>query len=175
MTILVCPLSQVDAQIKAHKPARIVSLLDPDTPFPHTGYAERHLRIAVHDVEADAPGWMAPDPSHVERLLHFVFEWDGRGPLLIHCHAGISRSTASAFITACARNPHMREGDILADLHAASPTARPNGRLVRMADDLLGRDGRMLRALEQAGAELDWTGAPEAVPFAVPSQYGLSP
>ena len=59
--------------------------------------------------------------------------------MLIHCFAGVSRSTAAAFIAACALAPNRDEATIARALRAASPTATPNARLVALADAALGR------------------------------------
>ena len=83
----------------------------------------------------------------MRELLEFVGGWDRAAPLLIHCFAGVSRSTAAAFISACALAPQRDEGEIALALRAASPTATPNARLVALADAALGRAGRMTRAI----------------------------
>lgn len=171
MTIIVCPLSLVRDQIKAHKPARVVSLLDPYTAFPETNYADLHLRVTIHDIVGDAEGFVAPQSAHVETLLSFVQGWDRADPILIHCYAGISRSTASAFITACVHNPRADEMEIAHALRTASSTARPNGRLIELADAVLGRSGRMVRAIQETGRELPWQEDVIAVPFSIPSVY----
>jgi predicted protein tyrosine phosphatase len=81
---------------------------------------------------------------------------------VVHCYAGISRSTAGAFITACALNPHRDEAGIAWSMRRASPIAMPNRRLVALADRLLGRNGRMVAAVEAIGAGI---GAHEGDPF----------
>jgi predicted protein tyrosine phosphatase len=88
--------------------------------------------------------------------------WDRRAPLVVHCFAGISRSTASAFAAVCALNPQRDEDDIAQALRHASPTATPNIRIVSLADRLLGRDGRMIAAIETIGRGAL---AAEATPF----------
>jgi predicted protein tyrosine phosphatase len=77
--------------------------------------------------------------------------WDRGAPLVIHCYAGVSRSTASAFAAACALNPHREEIVIARQIRAASPIASPNRLIVSLADKALGREGRMLRALDAIG------------------------
>jgi predicted protein tyrosine phosphatase len=69
----------------------------------------------------------------------------------VHCYAGISRSTAGAFVTVCALNPGRDEMLIARALRDASPTATPNRRIVALADRILGRDGRMVGAIESIG------------------------
>ena len=78
-----------------------------------------------------------PDEDHIADLLNFVRRWDRRAPLVVHCYAGISRSTASAFASVCALNPHRDEESIAQALRHASPTATPNIRIVSLADRLL--------------------------------------
>ena len=89
-------------------------------------------------------------------LAHRTFEiglraWDRAAPLVVHCYAGISRSTAGAFVTACALNPRRDENTIARALRDASPTAMPNIRIVSLADAMLGRDGRMIAAIRAIG------------------------
>ena len=70
-------------------------------------------------------------------LVKFARDWDRKAPLLIHCWAGISRSTAAAFITLCALNPDIEELELARALRRASPTAYPNRLLVALADEAL--------------------------------------
>jgi predicted protein tyrosine phosphatase len=70
---------------------------------------------------------------------------------VVHCFAGISRSTAGAFVTACALSPHRDELAIARALRTASPTATPNRRIIALADRMLGRNGRMIMAIEEIG------------------------
>jgi predicted protein tyrosine phosphatase len=110
-----------------------------------------HLKISFDDIIEPIDGYMAPTAEHVEQMLTFVRGWDRNAPLVIHCYAGVSRSTASAFAAACALNPHRDEMEIARKIRAASPIASPNRLIVGLADKALGRDGRMLRALDDIG------------------------
>ena len=84
-------------------------------------------------------------------MLNFVRGWDRSAPMVVHCYAGISRSTASAFAAACMLNPHRDEIEIARQIRARSPIASPNRLIVSLADKALGREGRMLRALDEMG------------------------
>jgi predicted protein tyrosine phosphatase len=110
-----------------------------------------HLRIQMDDINAPADGFVAPTLAHVEQALDFIRKWDRTAPMVIHCYAGISRSTASAFMAACALNPHRDEFSIARQIRRASPTAYPNRLIVTLADEVLGRGGRMIRALDDMG------------------------
>ena len=108
-----------------------------------------HLRVAMDDIVEPMEGYTPPSEAHVEQVLNFVRGWDRAAPMVIHCYAGVSRSTASAFAAACMLNPHRDEVEIARKIRAASPIASPNRLIVSHADKALGRNGRMIRALEQ--------------------------
>lgn len=154
MKILVTPLSEIEAAIAQHRPSHMITLLDPDHLIDTPGgiAPDRHLRLGIWDISNPAEGMSLAEPAHVERILAFGRSWDGSQPLLVHCWAGISRSTATAFMLACERNPHASELGIARRLREAAPHAYPNRRLVRLADDVLGRGGRMVDAVEAIGA-----------------------
>lgn len=170
MSIWICSLDAAPGLVRKLRPARVVSLLSPYDTFPvFAGMgAELHLQVPIHDITDDIGEWRAPGISDAERIIRFVEGWDRADPLLIHCWAGISRSTASAFITACVHNPKADEEEIARAIRAASETASPNQRLVAHADALLGRNGRMSRAVEAIGrGEV----LMEARAFSIPSTF----
>jgi predicted protein tyrosine phosphatase len=167
MKIVVCPLSKVHHTVAAYAPERIVSLLDPDFEFPELGpaYRNRHLRLHLHDVHNSDCGQVAPTADHVDQLLKFLRQWDRSAPVLVHCRAGIGRSTAAAFIAACLHQPSVNEIEIAHSLRRASPHARPNEVLIKLADAAMGRNGRMVRAVQETGRHLRWDHVDENVPF----------
>lgn len=110
-----------------------------------------HLRVQMDDITESMQGFTAPSESHVEQVLGFVRTWDRKAPMVIHCYAGISRSTASAFTAICALNPGRDEGSIARQIRALSPSAYPNRLIVTLADKALKRNGRMVRALDDIG------------------------
>lgn len=173
MAILVCPLSRAPDIARDRRPSHVVSLLDPGTAFPSlAGFAdERHLRLSIHDIEAEAEGQDALCDKRMRTILDFVGGWRGDEPILIHCWAGISRSTATAFITACAHNPDVDEEEIALALRAASPTASPNRRFIALADAELGRGGRMQRAIDAIGRGPPWYEIGEANPFTLQARW----
>jgi predicted protein tyrosine phosphatase len=116
----------------------------------------------MSDITAEMAGHVIPASEHVERLLGFVHDWDRQNPIVVHCWAGISRSTAGAYIAVCALRPERDETEIAERLRALSPSATPNARLVALADEILGRGGRMRAAIERIGRGAD---AFEGKPF----------
>jgi predicted protein tyrosine phosphatase len=118
---------------------------------PESVLEANHLKVAMDDITEPMEGYVAPSEAHVAQVLDFVRGWGRGAPLVIHCYAGVSRSTASAFAAACMLNPHRDEMAIARQIRAASPIASPNRLIVGLADKALGRDGRMLRALDDIG------------------------
>jgi predicted protein tyrosine phosphatase len=171
MSIWISSLALAPSLADRHKPSRVVSLLSPYDSFPTFSALgpDCHLQVAIHDINQDIGDWRAPGTEDAERLIRFVETWDRAAPMLIHCWAGISRSTASAFITACLHNPSTDEGEIAQAIRSASPTAFPNRRLVDHADAILDRGGRMTRAVEAIGRG-DFSEEPQ--PFSIPSRFG---
>ena len=108
-------------------------------------------RVGIDDICEPLEGCVCPEETHVGELIEFLRGWEPRAPLVIHCYAGISRSTAAAFIVACALHPERDEAEIAAGLRRASRSATPNRRLVAVADGILGRNGRMVDAIERIG------------------------
>lgn len=153
LVLTVCGLDELDTH-REGRATHVLSILDPDYPEPaaFAAYDPHHrLTLRFHDIIGPWPGWAAPEPEHVEALIAFGAELDAAGDavrhLLVHCHAGISRSTA-ALATLLAR--HTAPGDeaaIFARIRAIRPIAWPNSRMIGFADDLLGRQGRLTAAL----------------------------
>jgi len=162
LTLIICGLSEVPRLIVERRPSHLVTLLDPATMIetPAGVAGDRHLRLGVNDISAPAEGLILPDARLVESLLAFGAGWDETAPMLIHCWAGISRSTASAFVLACERSPEADERAIALAMRQAAPHAFPNRRIVALADDMMGRRGRMVDAVEAMGTSSVLFGAP---------------
>jgi predicted protein tyrosine phosphatase len=153
MKLLICPLEAASALCEAYAPSHLVSWLSPPATPPEiakTFPPERRLFLSSHDVAVPTEGLQAPTVEDVERLFAFARTWDGARPMLVHCWAGVSRSTAAAFAIACAVSPRP-ESELAWALRAASPGATPNPLIVAHADALLGRDGRMVAAIAEIG------------------------
>ena len=130
----------------------------------------RHLRLAFHDITELKPDLIAPDAGVLQAILDFGREAVPGRALLIHCWAGISRSSAAAYVIACDRNPGF-EVEIADELRRRSPVVTPNKLMVSLADELLGRDGRMIDAIARIGRGAD---AFEGAPYQLPLKWPLS-
>jgi predicted protein tyrosine phosphatase len=159
--IHVCSLARLHETVDGTGARHVVTLLgdEANVQRPANVPAENHLWLRMHDIAAPSDGYITPEVEHIERLLSFVRGWDRTTPMVVHCFAGISRSTAAAFVAVCALNPRRREHDIAWSLRRASPTALPNSRIVQFADRALARDGRMMAAIEAIGRTMPTTAA----------------
>lgn len=167
-SVHVCPLSAIPHVVADARASHLLTCLQDailvETPAPIA--PANHVRLDLDDISQPMPGHVAPNAGHVADLIDFALGWGGRGPAVIHCWAGISRSTAAAFVTLCTLNPEVPEYTIARLLREASPTAYPNRLIVRLADAALGRTGRMMAAVESIGRGLI---ANEAHPFSLPA------
>ncbi|MDP3855369.1 tyrosine phosphatase family protein [Phenylobacterium sp.] len=169
MILIVCGLAEVAAIIAARRPSHMITLLDPasmiETP---EGFADRHLKLGVNDIAEPMDGMVLPHEGLVADLLKFGATWDERAPMIVHCWAGISRSSASAFVLACERNPDVAEKTIALAMRKAARHAYPNRRIVALADDMLSRKGRMVDAVEAMG-DYEYSGV--GTPFDFPARF----
>ena len=162
----VCSLARIATTVAEARASHLVSLINDDTAVvrPEAIAEENHLFLGINDITEPQDGMVLPGEEHVRRLIEFADRWDRTQPMVIHCFAGISRSTAAAFVTLCATRPERDERDIARRLRAASAIATPNALLVALADDILDRRGRMVEAIAAIGrGEM----AIEGVPFAL--------
>jgi predicted protein tyrosine phosphatase len=162
--IHVCSLARLHDTVADIGARHVVSLLAREDRLarPAAIAAENHLWLQLHDISTPMDGYVTPESEHVEQLIAFVRRWPRETPLVVHCYAGVSRSTAAAFVSVCALNPASDEQAVAAALRRASATATPNIRIVALADNLLGRGGRMVKAVEGIGPGLV---VAEAQPF----------
>ena len=154
--IHVCSLARLHDTVAETRASHIVTLLRliDRVQRPTTIPEANHLILGMDDISNPMDGYTHPAEEHVHELIHFVQRWDRRAPIVMHCYAGISRSTAGAFISACALNPDRDEAAVAQTIRDSSKTAAPNIMLVGHADHILGRKGRMIAAVEALGPGL---------------------
>ena len=135
----------------------------------------RHLHLAFHDIVEAQPDLVTPDRAGVEAILDFERSWTGVRPMLIHCWAGISRSSAAAYIMACDCNPGS-EHDLAGELRRRAPFATPNRLMVALADDLMERNGAMVEAIARIGRGAEaFEGTSYQLPLRWPAREAFRP
>lgn len=165
--LIVTPLSRLKEISEAHKVNRILTLINSATLVerPKSVTAEQHLFIGFNDIVEPTEGLIPPSEEHVHDILRFAADWDRLSPMIVHCYAGVSRSTAGAYMSALHLNPDLDEVALAQELRRRSPSATPNIRLIGFADDIMGRGGRMVDAIKGIGRGADCF---ENVPFIMP-------
>jgi predicted protein tyrosine phosphatase len=142
-------------ELAGHAPAgfsHVVSILDPDWPEPEAFFAyrpHRRLLLRFDDIVTPKAGARAPSEQDVEVILALGESLDtaAAAQVLIHCHAGVSRSTAAAVILMARRSPG-READIFAEIRRIRPKSWPNAIMVAFADAMLDSGGVLIAALK---------------------------
>ena len=185
--IHVCSLALVERTLSQTGASHVMTLLGPSLVIerPAGIAADRHVRIGISDIiaaddgrilpEHERDGYILAEEAHVLQIIEFARLWDRlgrtpgseRGPLVIHCYAGVSRSTAAAYMSLLALDPDRDEKELARQIRRLSPTASPNTRLIEIADRVLRRDGRMVEAIRSIGRGVDCF---EGIPFAL--DYG---
>ena len=149
-TLTVCGLDELDVH-SARGVTHVLSILDPGWPDPGAFLAfSSHARATFrfHDAIEPEPGLILPARRDIEAILAFAREAGGDlGHLLIHCHAGVSRSTAAMLMILMQAHPHEDEEAVALRLTRVRPQAWPNLRMVEFADEYLGRSGRLIAAV----------------------------
>lgn len=152
----VCGLEELD-RLALDPVTHVLSIIDPDqaypvalAPFPE----DRKATLRFHDIIQEWPGYLPPERADVERLVAFGAVMEAHGAdatrhLLVHCHMGVSRSTAAMATLIAVQHPRETEEDVFEHLLAIRPQAWPNSRMIAFADDILGREGRMVAALSR--------------------------
>ena len=105
----------------------ILSILDPEWPEPAAFQAfDPHFRATLrfHDAIEPEPDVLLPQKADVEAILTFGRDAAEAGGLLIHCHAGISRSTAATLMILAQAHPREGEDELAERLLQTRPQAR---------------------------------------------------
>lgn len=156
-TLTICGIEELPSHGK-RLVTHVLSILDPEAPeiaaFDRYDAHER-TTLRFHDIIESRPGQILPQPEHVQDILRFGAELSesrtGRteGHLLVHCHMGVSRSTAAMLTLMAQARPDEEADHLFERLREIRAQAWPNSRMVGFADDLLGRQGRLVDALSR--------------------------
>jgi predicted protein tyrosine phosphatase len=142
------------ALLEEEWPTKAVSLVGDDLWFPLESYGPHHLVLWFHDVEAEVEGFVAPTEEQLREALAHTRDLDPDERLLVHCHAGKSRSPAMAIgimvqagLSPAAALEHVRE---------VRPELIPNRLMIRQLDRLLGQGGELIRVVDAHYRSMGW-------------------
>lgn len=155
--IYVCSLDKLAKTAQDSGASHVATLINADTNVsrPELIDPQNHLFLGFNDIVEPTEGLLPPGKVHVQQFMDFVETWDQAAPMIVHCWAGVSRSTAGAFIATCMLRPELDETLIADTIRKRSPEATPNIRLIEFADAILNRDGRMVAAVQKIGRGAD--------------------
>ena len=148
--VTICGIEELEGHC-ARGVTHVLSILDPGWPEPDSLSRfdiNRRLRLRFHDVIESQPGWIAPERWDVELLLAFSRDLTmaNEAHLLVHCHAGVSRSTAAATLVMAQTCPDRPADEVLREVVRLRPRAWPNLRILEFGDEILGRHGEIVEA-----------------------------
>ena len=155
--LTICGISELPDQ-RDRSVTHVLSILDPEHPDPEAfGAYDPHHRtiLRFHDIINPIEGMILPEPEHVAAVLRFGKEIAAgsaersEGHLLVHCHMGVSRSTAAMLTLLAQTYPEENEDRLFERLTEIRPQAWPNSLMIGFADDFLSRNGRLTGALRR--------------------------
>ena len=151
-SVYICSLAEMPRHAASLSASHLISIITPSElpPTPDGIHPDNHLKVGCHDIAEPYPDAIHPNESHVGKIIEFARQWDRRAPLLVHCWAGVSRSTAAA-LTVGLIHANASEIELTQRLRAAAPHAHPNRLIVEIADRLLERNGALVLAVEAMG------------------------
>lgn len=151
--LTVCGVAEL-AEHATRGVTHVVTLLDPGSPEPAglAGFGRHHRTIFhFHDILVPEPGKPGPTADLVSDLLGLgrAASANPDGHLLVHCHMGVSRSTATMLMLMAQAQPDVEATGLFRQLIDIRPQAWPNSRMVALADDRLGRAGTLTAELRR--------------------------
>jgi len=167
----VCDILTARQLIQASIPTKIISLLSPEqaTEFEFTSQGTDHKLWLMDDVTFSAPGSRAPSVSQILEILDFSKTFQPNDKALIHCYAGVSRSTSVAIGVLCQHG--VPPSDSISVVEKLCEGMDPNELILRHFDAALGlkltlldaykcwaqtQNGRLMNTVpKHSGAELE--------------------
>ena len=133
----------------------VLSILDPDMPEPQAFGAwpahRRHV-LRFNDEIAQRPGVVLPTAGDVAAILDYgrgVAAHPGDKHLLVHCHMGMSRSTAAMAMLIAQSDASLSGDAVFARVYDIRKRSWPNSLMVRLADEALGRNGDLFEGMRR--------------------------
>ena len=152
--LTVCGLAELDAHT-TRSVTDVLTILDPDmadslsfAAWP----AHRRTILRFHDEIEPRAGVVLPEQTHIDAILAYgraMCAHPGEKHLLVHCHMGMSRSTAAMVMLLAQEDRATSAEDIIARVHKVRQRSWPNSLMMRMADETLGRNGALTLAMRR--------------------------
>lgn len=147
MKLRISGLSEANEMKKQGIPDKIVSLVDPAAAR-NLEPDSNHLVIPMHDIDQPMTGWIYPTEDHVREVLEFAKSIKEDDNVLVHCHAGVSRSTAMAIGILIDRGMTAKEA--VEYVFEIRDCAWPNSLIIEILDKELNQNGELSKEVGQA-------------------------
>jgi predicted protein tyrosine phosphatase len=153
-SLTVCGIAELDGHT-TRGVTDVLTILDPDMPDPpaFAGWpAHRRTLLRFNDEIDPRPGIVLPQAKDIDAILAYgraLAGHQGDKHLLVHCHMGMSRSTAAMAALLAQAEPQTDADAIFERILAIRARTWPNSLMVRMADEALGRKGSMTLAMRK--------------------------
>jgi predicted protein tyrosine phosphatase len=166
LNIFISGLYEARQNVVAGAFTHAISLVDPDQNMgefigAHTAGNVNHLLLRFKDVEesdrTELPAHLFPDRNDIRTILKFTENLSATDLLLVHCHAGISRSPAVAAGVLCQHG--TTPTDTINKILRLRPHAFPNLLLTTLFDNELGLNGTLIEAVKKFRGDYAFAGA----------------
>lgn len=134
---------------------KVVTLLDPRRSI----VVEPDLHIKCFDHCSEKSEDQGPTRDHIKQLIDFGKELTEDDYILVHCEAGISRSSAATIIIMVSHYGINQIGRIIPLIRAINLIAHPNRLMIRYADQMFGLKGtlnKVVQSLDRSYPNLLW-------------------
>ncbi|WP_068080789.1 tyrosine phosphatase family protein [Polycladidibacter stylochi] len=155
--IWVCPQRHLVNTLELSQASAVISLSSPKSEIirPKLISGDKFLSIQFHDISQARDGLELATREQIETLIDFGRDQLAAGSVVIHCFAGISRSPAAAFLLKCCVCPFETEEFWALHMRSLCKKVTPNRHVVELADQILQREGRMVKAIDGIGRGAD--------------------
>jgi len=165
MSVLVTSLHRFKIDFNLQDPDAVISIVDPEDNNPEVLKDIPVLKMKFHDICFELfnnEKYIIPTRENVDDIFHFgAFKYKKDTKLLVHCFAGISRSSAAAIIALCPHYGYENAVKMVADVDVymseglyekGSLWFMPNNLMIRYADERLVLDGALVKLVEETFA-----------------------
>lgn len=154
----------------------VISINNPKEhpPRPLADHPGRHLILHFHDITGPPAGDVyGPSRKDVEDILEFAEDIEQDHDVLVHCAAGISRSSAAALgILASKLEPSKENGArAIKELLDVKRVIHPNTDMVADIDHLLEYDGHLVKALHDVFGDQEVLWMPPELEALTPDDF----
>jgi predicted protein tyrosine phosphatase len=150
MKVFVCNRSAVSRKTSQVGATHVLSLLDPGKkPFLHPNTDRRNWLLLHFEDNLLATEPNSPTLEHVSKILEWGCKLPEDAVVLVHCEAGVSRSTAAALALLVQHHGTDKIDDCIKLLLDVRPFACPNPLITLFADELLGCNGELHEKAEK--------------------------